>query len=160
MVSSGQHSLPGVDLPGAKLPPMSTPLIGAGDLLRLGAALPEDNIQKDDHLRPTRLRRSSASRNASSSGEHSLPGVELPGATPPPTSALLIGADAHLLLGAALPEENIQKDDHLRPTRLRRSSPDHQASSSGEHSLPGVELPGATPPPTSTPLFGADAVLR
>ena len=67
----------------------------------LGVAPPSLKIpgiqdKKDRHLRQPRLRRSSASRNASSSGQHSLPRVELPGATPTPMSALLVGADAVL----------------------------------------------------------------
>ena len=50
------------------------------------------------------------------------------------------------LLGGSLPEENIQKDDYLRPLRLRRSSVARNASSSGEQSLAGTEIAG-------TPLF-------
>ena len=38
---------------------------------------PEEKIQKDDYLRPPRLRRSSASRNALSSGQHLLIGGTL-----------------------------------------------------------------------------------
>ena len=42
---------------------------------------PEENIQKDHHLRPPRLRRSSAARHAASSGQHSLAGVDFAGAS-------------------------------------------------------------------------------
>ena len=41
---------------------------------------PEEKIQKDYYLRPPRLRRNTAFRNASSSGQHSLIGGELSGA--------------------------------------------------------------------------------
>ena len=101
---------------------MSTRLIRADILLRAGASSPEENIQKDDYLRPQRLRRSTAARRASSSGEHSLTGVEIAGAVCLPASTRLIGADIFLRAGASSPEENIQKDDYLRPQRLRRSS--------------------------------------
>ena len=67
--------------PPQSCPPMSAPLIGVGGLLRLRGPLSEDNITKDQHLRPTRLRRSSAAHNAIYSGQHSLPGAELAGAT-------------------------------------------------------------------------------
>jgi len=53
---------------------------------------PEDILPKDHHLQPRRLRRSSAARRVSSSGEHSLSGVEVPGAVCLPTSAPLVGA--------------------------------------------------------------------
>ena len=55
-------------------------------------------MDKDEHLRSPRLRRSSATRNASSSGEHSLTGVELAGAVCLPTSGALVGADDFLRL--------------------------------------------------------------
>ena len=42
--------------------------------------LPDEITQKLHHLRPRRLRRGSAARNAASSGQHSFPGVKLPGA--------------------------------------------------------------------------------
>ena len=60
---------------------MSASLIGAGSFLRLRGALPEENTPKDNHLRPQQLRRSSAAHNAIYSGQHSLPGAELAGAT-------------------------------------------------------------------------------
>jgi len=41
---------------------------------------PEEEIPKDYHLRPRRLRRSSAARHARSSGQHSLPGADVSGA--------------------------------------------------------------------------------
>ena len=44
------------------------------------------------------------------------------------------------LLGGSLPEENIQKDDYLRPQRLRRSTAPN-TTSSGEHSLAGGKRP-------------------
>ena len=44
------------------------------------------------------------------------------------------------LLGGSLPEENIQKDDYLRPQRLRRSTAVCIAVTSGQHSLPGGEF--------------------
>ena len=40
---------------------------------------PEEKIQNDDYLRPPRLRRSTATRNSVTFGQHSLPGVELYG---------------------------------------------------------------------------------
>ena len=67
--------------PPQSCPPMSAPLIGVGGLLRLRGPLSEENIQKDHHLRPQQLRRSSAAHNAIYSGQHSLPGAELAGAT-------------------------------------------------------------------------------
>lgn len=67
-------------------PPMSAPLIGAGSFLRLRGPLPEENIQKDHHLRPQQLRRSSAARHASSSGEHSLARVQPPATRSPPAN--------------------------------------------------------------------------
>jgi hypothetical protein len=158
--SSGEHSLPGVELPGTVCLPTSTRLVGAGSFLRLGGSLPEEIAQKDHHLRPPRLRRSSAVRRASSSGEHSLVGVELAGTVCLPMSTPLIGADGFLRLGGSLPEVDIRKDHHLRPPRLRRTTAARLTSSSGEHSLPGVELPGAIPTPMSTPLIGAGVFLR
>ena len=100
--------------------------------------------QKNHHLRPTRLRRSSASHHASSSGEHSLPGVDFAGA---PLSSYERSPHRSWQfppVKVLSPEENIPKDYHLRPPRLRRSSAACHASSSGQHSLPGVELAGAT----------------
>ncbi len=141
--SSGEHSLTGVEIAGTVCLPMSSLLIGAGSFLRLGGSLPEEKSQKDYYLRPRRLRRSSAVRRASSSGEHSLTGVEIAGAVCLPMSRLLIGAGSFLRLGGSLPEEIAQKDHHLRPPRLRRSSAVRRASSSGEHSLAGVDLAGA-----------------
>lgn len=55
-------------------------------------SLPEKSTQKDYHLRPQRLRRTTAARHASSSGQHALTGVEIVGAVCLPTSALLVGA--------------------------------------------------------------------
>ena len=71
---SGQHSLAGVGLHGAVCLPMSTPLIGADAHLREGTLLPEEITQNNHYLRPQRLRRSSATHHASSSGQHSLAG--------------------------------------------------------------------------------------
>ena len=115
-------------------------------------------MDKDEHLRSPRLRRSSATRNASSSGEHSLTGVEIAGTVCLPMSAWLIGAGSFLRLGGSLPEEIAQKNHHLRPPRLRRSSASRNASSSGEHSLAGAELAGTPPLPMSGPLIGAEVL--
>ena len=117
-------------------------------------------MDKDEHLRSPRLRRSSATRNASSSGEHSLTGVEIAGTVCLPMSAWLIGAGSFLRLGGSLPEEIAQKNHHLRPQRLRRSSAVRRASSSGEHSLAGVDLAGAVCLPMSLPFIGAGSFLR
>ena len=95
-LSSGEHSLPGAGLAGAICLPVSTPLIGADDFLRLGAALPEEELPKDYHLRPLRLRRSTASHNVLSSGEHSLTGVDLAGAVCLSMNDALIGAGIFL----------------------------------------------------------------
>ena len=119
---------------------MSTPLIGAGSLLRLGGPLPEENLQKKHHLRQRRLRRSTAAHRASSSGEHSLTGVRVPGAVCPPMSTPLIGAGDFLRAAVLPPEESLPKDDHLRPQRLRRSTAPN-TTSSGEHSLAGGKRP-------------------
>jgi hypothetical protein len=158
--SSGEHSLTGVEIAGTVSLPMSSLLIGAGSFLRLGGSLPEEKSQKDHHLRPRRLRRSSASRNASSSGEHSLTGVEIAGTVCLPMSSLLIRAGSFLRLGGSLPEEKSQKDHHLRPRRLRRSSASRNASSSGEHSLTGVEIAGTVCLPMSSLLIRAGSFLR
>ena len=56
-------------------------------------ALPEEECQKANHLRPRRLRRSTVVRNTVNSGEHSLTGVELTGAIPFSDEGTLIGAD-------------------------------------------------------------------
>ena len=117
-------------------------------------------MDKDEHLLSPRLRRSSATRNASSSGEHSLTGVEIAGTVCLPMSAWLIGAGSFLRLGGSLPEEIAQKNHHLRPQRLRRSSAVRRASSSGEHSLAGVDLAGAVCLPMSLPFIGAGSFLR
>ena len=138
--------------------PMSTWLIGAGSFLRLGGSLPEEIAQKNHHLRPQRLRRSSAVRRASSSGEHSLAGVDLAGTVCLPMSTWLIGAGSFLRLGGSLPEEIAQKNHHLRPRRLRRTTAARNASSSGEHSLAGAELAGTPPLPMSGPLIGAEVL--
>ena len=47
------------------------------------------------------------------------------------------------------------KDNHLRPPRLRRTTAARHAASSGQHSLPGVELAGTPTLPMSTRLTGA-----
>ena len=145
---------------GAICPPIRRALIGAGGFLLLRGPLPEENIQKEDHLRPPRLRRRTVTENQPSSGEHSLVGAGLFGAICLPMSTPLIGAGSLLRLGGPLPEENLQKKHHLRQRRLRRSMAAHRASSSGEHSLTGVRVPGAVCPPMSTPLIGAGDFLR
>ena len=48
--------------------PASDPLPGADDFFRLRVLSPGEIIQNDHHIRPRRLRRSSAARHASSSG--------------------------------------------------------------------------------------------
>lgn len=63
-------------------------------------SLPEKSTQKDYHLRPQRLRRTTAARHASSSGQHALTGVEIVGAVCLPSSAPLVGARR---LGRQLP---------------------------------------------------------
>ena len=156
--SSGEHSLTGVEIAGTVCLPMSAWLIGAGSFLRLGGSLPEEIAQKNHHLRPQRLRRSSAVRRASSSGEHSLAGVDLAGTVCLPMSTWLIGAGSFLRLGGSLPEEIAQKNHHLRPRRLRRTTAARNASSSGEHSLAGAELAGTPPLPMSGPLIGAEVL--
>ena len=115
-------------------------------------------MDKDEHLRSPRLRRSSATRNASSSGEHSLTGVEIAGTVCLPMSAWLIGAGSFLRLGGSLPEEIAQKNHHLRPQRLRRSSAFRRAPASREHSLEGADLAGPPGPPQSLPPIGAEVL--
>ena len=106
-------------------------------LLRLGVSLPEVILQKDHHLRPRRLRRNTVAGKSTSSGQHSLPEAELAGASLfsgkgfPPVRGFPAGG-------------NHPKNHYLRPRRLRRSSADRNASSSGEHSLAGTELAGTT----------------
>ena len=73
---------------------------------------------------------------------------------------LLVGVGSFLLLRNSSPEEIAPKYHHLRPRRLRRSTDTHNAASSGEHSLTGVELAGAVCLPTSGALVGADDFLR
>jgi len=58
-------------------------------------ALPEEESQKDDHLRPRRLRRSRTVRNAVTSGEQSLVGGELSGAMLNSDEGTLIGVHVH-----------------------------------------------------------------
>ena len=72
-------------------------LIKVGWFLRAGNLLPEYEIPKNHHLRPLRLRRSMASRNVLSSGEHSLPGVDLAGAIYLSMTNSLTGAGSFLL---------------------------------------------------------------
>ena len=55
---------------------------------------------------------------------------------------------------------NHPKNHYLRPQRLRRSSAVLRASSSGEHSLAGVDLAGAVCLPMSLPFIGAGSFLR
>ena len=140
---------------GAICPPIRRALIGAGGFLLLRDPLPEENIQKEDHLRPPRLRRRTVTENQPSSGQHSFPGVELFGVIYPPIRRGLIGAGSFLLLRGPLPEENIQNEDHLRPLRLRRRTVTESQPNSGEHSLIGVgDLPRTTdscPQPTQKP---------
>ena len=91
MITSDHGGFAGIQPPGNRRPPanirspeLSSPAqlsSPARVFLRLGVSLPEEILQKDHHLRPRRLRRSSATRHASSSGQHSLPGAELAGAS-------------------------------------------------------------------------------
>ena len=100
-----------------------------------GNEVPEEIIKKDHHLRPRRLRRSSAAGKSMSSGEHSLVGSELVGITTfsgkgfPPVWGCPTGGQ-------------LQKHHHLRPRRLRRTTAARNATSSGEQLLAGVEVPG------------------
>jgi len=112
---------------------MSALLIGAGAHLRAAALQPEDNTPKDHHLRPPRLRRSSATHQAASSGQHSLSGVELLTRRCLPMSVRLIGADFQLRAKTLSPEENLPK----------RSSPPTTAAP------PEFGLPTTNPPPAS-----------
>ena len=150
-----------------------------------GYLLPEDNIQKDVHLRLLRLRRSTAARNSYSSGQHSLIGADilLRAAAFPPEDNIqkdvhlrllrlrrstaarnsyssgqhsLIGADILLRAAAFPPEDNIQKDDHLRLLRLRRSTAARNSSSSGRHSLTGAQRKQAP----VTPMRASSSELR
>ncbi len=115
---------------------MSSALIGADGFLRLKGWSPEEELPKDYYPRPRRLRRSYAPRHALSSGKHSLPGADVAGAGCPPLSNALGGADGFLRLKGWSPEEELPKDYHLRPRRLRRSYAARHAGSSGQHSLP------------------------
>ena len=69
-------------------------------------------------------------------------------------------ANTQLRAAALPPEENIQKNHHLRPLRLRRSSPARHALSSGEHSLTGVNFAGAVYLMVIDALIGAGSFLR
>ncbi|MPN04625.1 hypothetical protein SDC9_151870 [bioreactor metagenome] len=80
MITSNHGGFAGVQPPAMYPAPGSYRFIRADIFLRAEAFPPEEKIQKEHHLRPRRLRRSTAARNASSSGQHSLIGVELPGA--------------------------------------------------------------------------------
>ena len=158
--SSGEHSLTGVDFAGAVCLPTSAPLIGADGFLRLEVSRWRKTAKKiitSDHRGFAGVR---PYPHAASSGEHSLTGVEIAGTVCLPMSAWLIGAGSFLRLGGSLPEMEIRKDDYLRPPRLRRSSAVRRASSSGEHSLTGVDFAGTVCLPMSTPLIGADGFLR
>ncbi|CZR06021.1 hypothetical protein SAMN04488048_11511 [Trichococcus flocculiformis] len=118
-------------------------LVGVSSFLLLRNSSPEEIAPKYHHLRPRRLRRSTATCNTACSGQHSLAEVDLHGAVCLPMSTPLIGADAHLRAGTLLPEEITQNDHHLRPRRLRRTSAARNTASSGQHSLTGVDVSGA-----------------
>ena len=51
-----------------------------------------------------------------------------------------------------LPENNTQKDHHIRPLRLRRTTAVHHTSSSGQHSLAGVQRKQTRATPVRTLL--------
>ena len=51
-----------------------------------------------------------------------------------------------------LPENNTQKDHHIRPLRLRRTTAVHHTSSSGQHSLAGVQRKQTPATPVRTLL--------
>ena len=98
---------------------------------------PEEKIQKDYYLRPPWLRRRTAARKTASSGEQSLAGIAIAG------TILFSGKGSPP--GRGFPAGgNHPKNHYLRPLRLRRSSADRNASSSGEHSLAGTEIAGTT----------------
>ena len=73
-MSSGEHSLAGTVIAG------TTPFSGKSSPPGRGCYA-GGNIPKDDHLRPWRLRRTTAARKSPSSGEHSLAGAEIAGTT-------------------------------------------------------------------------------
>jgi hypothetical protein len=112
------------------------------------------------HLRPRRLRRSSPDGYRPSSGQHSLAVVDRWRTRCSPGRASLIGADFLLRERGSSPELVTAGKCHLRPRRLRRSSPDGYRPSSGQHSLAVVDRWRASCSPGRSPLIGADAVLR
>ena len=135
-------------------------LVGVGSFLLLRNSSPEEIAPKYHHLRPRRLRRTSAARNAACSGQHSLAGVDLHGAVCLPMSTPLIGADAHLREGTLLPEEITQNDHHLRLRRLRRGTSTQHATCSGQHSLIGVDVPAQILPSTRTLFIGGRSAQK
>ena len=64
-----------------------------------------------------------------------------------PLSAPLIGADDHLRAAGLVPEEITQKDDYLRPPRLRRSWSTCKWATSGESMLIGGGSSAGVSPP-------------
>jgi len=121
--SSGQHSLPGGELPGA------TPSSGERPPHRSWHPAPGSRPPAGGKL-PKR----SSPPTASASPEYSRPTMQPPPASirspvlryPArnclPMSARLIGADAQLRAEPSRWRKSSQKDHHLRPLRLRRSS--------------------------------------
>ncbi|OUL07872.1 hypothetical protein B0533_11560 [Sedimentibacter sp. SX930] len=97
-------------------------------------SLPEKSTQKDYHLRPQRLRRTTAARHASSSGQHALTGVEIVGLSELATSSY----------------------EGLFCRRRRYQ----KIITYGQHALTGVEIVGAVCLPTSAPLVGARRLGR
>ncbi len=87
-------------------------------------------MQKDHHLRPQRLRRTTAARHASYSGEHSLAVPGIIGITlfsdksSPPVRVFLAGGQPPKTslppTSAASPEDSYQKIAHLRPAFASR----------------------------------------
>ena len=99
--------------------------------LLFGGCLAEEEMDKDDYLRPRRLRRSSAARNTLSSGEHSLAGTEIASITPfsgkgfPPVKGTSAGGNHPKKLSppttAASPKYSSPQCNLLRPSFALRS---------------------------------------
>ena len=109
--------------------PTSPPLIGADAHLRAaaGGKHPKRSSPPTTAASPNFILRTMLSPPAN------IPSPELtsPAQLCLQTSPPLIGADAHLRAAALPPEENIQKNHHLRPPRLRRTTATIHALSSG-----------------------------
>ena len=141
MITSDHGGFAGIQPPGNRRPPanirspeLSSPAqlsSPARVFLRLGVSLPEEILQKDHYLRPTRLRRNTAAGKSMSPGEHSLAGTELAGTTffsrkdfPPVRGFLAGGGHAKRRsppTTAASPEFSHPPCILLRPTFAPRS---------------------------------------